>query len=67
MNLVHFLILLQEYHAELVQRFAQMKVTADDILEGEGEGSSSSGVVANLTPANNQDCVEQLLGSDSTA
>ena len=65
----------EEYHASLVQRFAQMRVAADTILEGAngsgsavtGGSSGGSGVVANLAPIADQDCLDQMLGPDSTA
>ena len=57
----------EEYHASLVQRFAQMRVAADEILEGDGGGGGGGGQVANLAPVAVEDCVDQMLGPDSTA
>ena len=68
----------EEYHASLVQRFAQMKVAAEEILESdrgvggggggeEGSANGGAGKVANLAPLADRDCVDQLLGPDSTA
>ena len=61
----------EEYHASLVQRFAQMRVAADRILDGGGgvatSGSSGTSAVTNLAPLADQDCVDPVVGPDSSA